>query len=70
MAHKFTHTGIVLGCDNRTRDGYQCKEILRETANFWVTKHGTKYRKHTGSAAGGGSFPMFRLDVTTIKPKE
>ena len=66
MATKFTHFGIVRGSDNRTADGYCYKTRLRETKNFWVDKYGSKYRKLTGS--GMGSFPMYHLDLTTIKP--
>lgn len=68
MTNKLTHVGIVRGSDRRTPDGYCYRAKLRETANFWVTEKGTKYRKKTGSALG--SWPMYRLDITTIKPLE
>lgn len=67
MAKKFTHTGKMVGCDNRTRDGFFRIIKLRETSNFWVDEYGEKFRKLTGSSVNGGSWPMYRLEVNTIR---
>jgi hypothetical protein len=61
---KFTHEGILEGCDNRTKLGTKFKVKLRETKNFWVTESGAKYRKESGW--GVGQWPMYHLLVATI----
>jgi len=72
MNMKFTHTGIIEGCDSRTKPDSKYTVNLRETKNFWVTVgskgvgDGTKYRKHDGW--GVGDFPMYSLDIKTISP--
>lgn len=63
-----THTGQLSG-DARS-GGKKPLVELRETKNFWVTKNGTKYRKVSGRMAGGDSWPMWWLDVDTVKKKE
>jgi hypothetical protein len=68
MNDRLTHTGIKIGCDSRTNPNYKSPIFLRETKNFWVDRHGTKYRKNTGFQLG--LFPMYRLDISTIKEKK
>ena len=61
---KMTHTGIEVGMAyNR---GIKRKLKLRETKNFYISEHGTKYRKGDGSIVGE-SFPVFNLSISTIK---
>ena len=63
---RFTHEGTIKGCDARTPDGYQFRSALRETKRFWVTTHGMKFRKQGGR--GIGDWPLYRLEVDTVKP--
>jgi len=67
-AKRYTHTGIISGQDSRSPSGYRVRCSLRETQNFWITTNGTKYRKADGQ--GTGDWPMYSLDLATIKPKE
>ncbi len=68
MANKTTHIGRMLGCDARTKEGTSYLVNLRETKNFWVANT-VKYRKTTGYPVGT-DWPMYRLDLTSIKPVE
>jgi len=68
MAKKNTHIGIMRGCDARTKDGAKYLANLRETANFWVAGT-TKYRKTTGYPVGQ-DWPLYSLDLASIKPIE
>jgi hypothetical protein len=65
---KFTHTGIKIGCDSRIPSNYKSLIFLRETKNFWIDRHGTKYRKSTGNVLG--FCPIYQLDLSTIKEKQ
>lgn len=67
-AKQMTHKGMMRGCDNRTPDGYSYPITLRETANFWIDKNGKKYRKRSGTAIPAESWPLYRLDVDSVKP--
>lgn len=67
MKKKMTHIAKFHGADNRTPPGYSIDVKLRETAKFWVDSHGQKYRKDTGTAVGNDAWPMYRMDVDTIK---
>ena len=60
-----THIGRLIG-DARS-GGKQPWTPLRETPNYWVTKHGTKYKKSTGWKAGEEKWFMWSLDIETIK---
>lgn len=61
---KITHTGIEVGIAyNR---GIKRKLKLRETKNYYISEYGTKYRKGDGSLVGE-KFPIFSLDISTIK---
>lgn len=62
-----THVGYLVGCDARTSPGYKEEIGLRETKTFWVDKWGYKWRKKNGYRVGGDSFPVYRLDLSTIK---
>lgn len=66
-----THSGILVG-DARTGDK-QPRVRLRETKCFWITSHGTKFRKFNGWPAGGNAWPMWTLDIKSVilldKPK-
>ena len=65
---KLTHCGNLRGdarAGNKTPLVY-----LRETKNFWVTRDGIKFRKADGWPAGGGHWPMWTLDLSTVKVKE
>jgi hypothetical protein len=63
---KMTHTGILYGCDARTPDNFRQEVKLRETKLYWITESGRKYSKKDGIGVGS-SFPLYRLDVKTIK---
>jgi len=63
---KFTHTAIIRGNDARTPDGARKKIKVRETQCYWISEHGIKYKKPHGR--GIGDWPMFDLDVSTLKP--
>ena len=64
VVSRFTHEGTIKGVDNRTPDGYQFREALRETKRYWVTTHGIKYRKAGGR--GIGDWPLYRLDLDSV----
>lgn len=67
MSNNLTHKGIMRGSDRRTPEGYHFTILLRETKNFWVDEHGVKYRKKTGTKVPRESFPMYYLDISSIK---
>ena len=69
MAKVMTHTGIIRGCDARTAPDYQTTVKLRESKRFWIAESGAKYSKTTGSRASM-EWPMFCLDITTVKSVE
>jgi len=62
-----THVGIITEC-------YRPREVrLRETATWWVSECGLRFRKSTGAAAGSGIWSANRLDLKSlreIKPSE
>ena len=71
--HKMTHKGDLVGCDARTPLDYRETIELRETANYWMAQNGrwwTKYRKRDGYKTGEDKWPMFRLDLKSIRPIE
>lgn len=61
-----THVGILRG-DARVGD-QKPRVLLRETKMYWISKWGTKYRKSTGWPTGGDSWPLWTLDIDTVKP--
>jgi len=65
MIKTFTHMGVQVGSDNRTSDSYKRNIYLRETKNFFVTRHGEKYNKE---GIGLGDWPMYRLTEITPLP--
>ncbi len=65
---KMTHWGIIEGCDDRTPDGTQYKARLRETKLFWITEKGTKYSKKFYGNLAGEAWPMYSLQLESIKP--
>ena len=68
--YKFTHEGILYGCDNRTPDNYRRKVKLRETKCYYVTEYGDKYRKRLsfGFHHLAGSHPLYLLgDVQEVE---
>ena len=67
MPKKYTHTGQLLG-DARTGDKSPTVK-LRETANFWVSDTGRKYRKSDGWPPGE-DWPVYSLIIGSIKPIE
>lgn len=60
---KFTHVAYKVGSDARTPDNYRAIVFIRETANFWVDKYGSKYSKNDGH--GTGTWPMYK--ITSLK---
>lgn len=65
MKDKFTHQGVLIGANACIPDNYRRKVLLRETKNFFVTKHGTKYHK---DGQGVGDWPKFHLTEITKIP--
>ena len=63
---KMTHSAIIRGNDARTSEGEFRRVKLRETKLYWITEHRIKYRKPGGR--GVGDWPMYDLDVDTIRP--
>ena len=61
---KMTHIGMEVGMEYN--QGIKRKIKLRETKKFYISTHGTKYRKNDGSVAGD-KFATFKLDISTIK---
>lgn len=56
-----THVGIITEC-------YRPREVrLRETATWWVSECGLRFRKDTGAAAGSGVWSANRLDLKSIR---
>ncbi|MCJ7747904.1 MAG: hypothetical protein MUP27_09175 [Desulfobacterales bacterium] len=62
---KMTHIGTFFG-DART-GGRTQRLYLRETTNYWITKYGDKYSKDTGHKAGSDRWPLWHLDLQTVK---
>ncbi len=61
---KMTHIGMVVGMAyNR---GITREVKIRETKNYYISEYRTKYRKDDGSIPGE-RFPVFKLDISTIK---
>jgi hypothetical protein len=63
---KLTHTGRVIGDGSSLYPSYNTD--LRETKNFWVTKHGTKFRKSDGYPVGV-QYPHTHLDLASVTSK-
>jgi len=61
-----THVALEKGVDSRTPDSYRSEVFIRETANFWITANGTKYRKPDGYMLG--DCPMYEIIPASIKP--
>ena len=61
---KMTHTGIEIGM--AYNQGIKREIKLRETKKYYISEHGTKYRKEDGSITGE-RFPIFYLSISTIK---
>ena len=56
-----THVGIITEC-------YRLREVrLRETATWWVSECGLRFRKSTGAAVGSGVWSANRLDLKSIR---
>ena len=60
-----THVGKLVG-DSRA-GGVMPIVKLRETPKFWITEHGTKFRKNSGWPTGDDPFPMWHLDLKSIE---
>jgi hypothetical protein len=60
-----THKGTLHG-DARTKGTPTV--MLRETAHYWITAAGTKYRKRDGWPTGGDSWPLWTLDTKSVQP--
>ena len=58
---KMTHEAIY-----KNPIGGKSKMLLRETKNYWVSEHGTKYKKYNGYAAGD-KWPMSGIIISSIK---
>ena len=61
---KMTHKGYVTG-RGMSKSGFV---LLRETAKFWISEHGFKFRKIDGTEAGV-TYPTFTLQLDTIVEK-
>ena len=59
-------TGQLRG-DARTGDSVPIV-LLRETKRYWITKYGVKYRKDNGRPAGNEPWPLWHLDLETVRP--
>ena len=69
MAKKNTHKGFLIGCDARTPNGFKKEVELRETKLYWI-HYSNKYRKDYDGKLAGESWPLYSLDLSTIKPLE
>ena len=67
---KPTHTGTIVGCDARTAPDYKEVVKLRETKTLWIDRFCRKYSKKNGYPSPRRLFPMYRLQLDTIKPIE
>jgi len=56
----------MVGSDARSPAKFSKLVKLRETKNFWVSEHGTKFHKTGFAGSGVGDWPMYRLQVETI----
>ena len=66
---RFTHTGIIRGCDARTPKDWRRTRRFRETKMYWIDEHGTKYsKKWRGQTTG--DWPMYKLDMESLTPME
>lgn len=64
MKNKFTHIGILKGCDNRAHNCTR-KVKLRETKLYWITEWKNKYKKTSGWRVGV-DWPVYNLDLNSI----
>jgi len=63
----WTHEGYEEGCDARVPSAYRRKVMLRETKTMWISKDGRRFsKKHFGAVPG--AWPMYRLNLSTVRP--
>ena len=68
MKKVFTHTGYVVGVDERTPKEYRRKVELRETKTMWVSSGGQCFIKNRNGHAPG-KWPKWKLDIGSIEEK-
>lgn len=59
-----THKGILIGTSIARKK--RLKVELRETANFYISEHGIRYRKRSGMPAGS-NWPVYCLDLDSVE---
>ena len=59
-----TYRNCEVGC--AYNQGMKRNLELRETEKYYISEYGTKYRKDDGSRVGE-RFPIFKLDISTVK---
>lgn len=65
MAEKtFTHIGTLVG-DARSPANLQV--VLRETKHHFITRRGDKYKKSTGRKVCEDKWPIYHLDLSTVR---
>ena len=62
MTQQFTHTAQITGRGLAKGGVWQ----IRETAKFWISANGFKFRKADGTETGA-DWPTFTLHLSTIK---
>jgi len=65
----FTHKGVLVGADARTRPSYSRTVLLRQTAKFWITHNMNRFRRDEGvfEGRGTGDWPLYHLDISTVR---
>lgn len=63
-APALTHTGVVV--NHNYGKPYRTPVKLRESAKYWISEGGTKYRKTTGDPAGATVWTQTRLQLESI----
>jgi hypothetical protein len=61
-----THQGFLVGVDSRTSPEFRRRIYLRETKFYWMDSGDVRWRKSDGHRTPRESFPMFRLDLSSI----
>jgi hypothetical protein len=63
---KYTHSGIIKSRYENSTLYPTHRTKLRETKLYWVSHYHLKFHKKTGR--GIGNWPVWRLDLNSIKP--
>ena len=69
MSKLYTHTVDVVGCDSRTPDNYRKTYKCRVTKTMIITSW-DRYSRKTGFPIPREAWPMYMLDLSSLKELE